>query len=138
MVSPDRFDELREQGEMIWENRRYGSSYGVDRSALLAFAKHQVPVLHLGQVAAINTIKRSTPAIRWLVVSLWCPRNVAAERIAARSTGDTAERLVAWDQTESASAADLEFDTADTKPAEIARAVLAQVGSSGLTQDPGH
>jgi guanylate kinase len=127
MVSREQLDGLRAHGELIWENSRYGAVYGVDRAGLLASAAHGVPVLHLGQSAAIGAVKRATPSIEWLVVSLWCPRSVAAARIAARNTGDDSERLMAWDETERPGSADLAFDTEAVRPEEVARAIFAEI-----------
>ncbi|MFI9528045.1 kinase [Micromonospora rosaria] len=126
MVSSRHFEELRRHGELIWENERYRSRYGIDRSGLIESASKGLPVLHLGQVAAIDAVRLSVPSIEWLVVSLWCPRNVAAIRIAERNTGDDNLRLSAWDETESISFADLAFNTAVVKPDEVAAAIAAR------------
>ncbi|MEU1751982.1 kinase [Micromonospora matsumotoense] len=131
MVSHERFNELRKQGELIWENRRYGSVYGIDRSVLLSLADHSVPVLHLGQVAAIDAVKAATPSIRWIVVYLWCPRDIAEARIVARKTGDVGERLAAWDETEPLESADVDVNTAQNEPAVVARSILDAVQSAG-------
>ncbi|WP_208814524.1 kinase [Micromonospora echinofusca] len=131
MVSHEHFDELREQGEIIWENRRYGSVYGVEKSLLLSLADRSVPVLHLGQPAAIGAVREATPSIRWVVVSLWCPRRIAAARIVARKTGDAGDRLTAWDETEPLPSADMEFDTAAAEPAAIARTIRAWLQEGG-------
>ncbi|MGC5053578.1 kinase [Micromonospora sp. DT48] len=133
LVTPSHFVELRKHGDMIWENRRYNSLYGVDRPALVCFAEHRVPILHLGQIEAIDAVKRSTPGICWVVVCLWCARDVAAERIAARKTGDTLERLIVWDQTQPGIAADLEFDTGKIDPAEVAQQISARIEARRAT-----
>jgi len=35
MVTAEQLDDLRERGELIWENARYRSVYGIDRSFLV-------------------------------------------------------------------------------------------------------
>jgi hypothetical protein len=63
--------------------------------------------------------------LRHRVVYLWCPRAVAAERIEARATGDTAERLRVWDATDPLHDADLILNTAMSEPAEVAHEIHA-------------
>lgn len=114
--------ELRARGDVIWENRRYGALYVVDRPTLAAYLAGCMPVLHLGQPKAIDAVRDSIPA-EWLTVYLWCPREVAAERIAARQTGDVQDRIRAWHETPPITA-DLVIDTALTTPSEAAHHVL--------------
>ncbi len=49
----------------------------------------------------------------WIVVSLWCPRELAKERLIARGARDVVDRLIAWDQTEQLPHADMTINTAD-------------------------
>ncbi|SCL15967.1 guanylate kinase [Micromonospora rhizosphaerae] len=123
MTTPEHVDQLRAAGDVVWENHRYGAVYAVDRPTLQAGLLDHVPVLHLGQVEAVQAVKSAVPEARWLVVYLWCPREVAEDRILARATGDTADRLQAWDQTQPLSGADLAIDTATVAPDEAARQV---------------
>jgi guanylate kinase len=123
IVTADELARLRSTNELIWENARYGSVYAVDRSSLLADAAESIPVVHLGQPEGIERVVSETPSIRWLVIELWCPRTVAAARIAERSTGDDAQRLSAYDQTKRLDAADLRIDT-DALPAEQAAELI--------------
>jgi guanylate kinase len=119
--------ELRENGDLIWENSRYGAVYAVDRPALLDHLAAGYPVLHLGQVEAIDAVTKATPAANWTVVYVWCPRDIAEERLTARDPEDVAERLRAWDQTLSIDSAELMINTAhlvpDAAAAEIYRLV---------------
>ncbi|MEV0878251.1 kinase [Micromonospora echinofusca] len=128
MTSEDHLQCLRTAGEVIWENHRYGATYVVDRPHLRALLDSRVPVVHLGQPEAIEAVKSAFPAARWLVVYLWCPRPVAATRIAARGTGDTKARLRAWDETD-AIAADVMLNTEAISAVEAAEEVLVSFGS---------
>src|SRR5690606_4417295 len=100
MIDGTTLQTLRASGRVLWENTRYGATYVVDQPALNFVAAQAIPVLHLGQVEAINRVTAATSEIRWFVVELWCSRAVAAERISERQTGDLPERLAAYDQTE--------------------------------------
>ncbi|HZN20630.1 MAG TPA: kinase [Micromonosporaceae bacterium] len=122
MMSSEEVAALYARSEIVYENHRYGSSYFVDRSELAKQLDEAIPVLHLGQREGVDAARRAFPAERWLVVSLWCSREVAAERIAARDTGDIADRLAAWDGTEPVTA-DLSIDTGNTSPDESARKI---------------
>ena len=116
MTSEAAIDALRTRGEVIWENQRYGAVYVVDRSRLHDQLTHHVPVLHLGQPEAISAVRKASPTATWVVVYLWCSRDIAAQRIAARKTGDAEDRLRAWDETKPLDQADLTIDTAQTDP----------------------
>lgn len=113
--------------EVLWENHRYGSTYIVDRSPLLAMVGvNKVPVVHLGQAEAVMVLTKSVPEIDWLVVDLWCPRYVAAERLACRSTGDTDARLEVFESTVRLPNADITIDTSRTSPYEAAARIDRQ------------
>ncbi|MEH1013668.1 kinase [Micromonospora sp. CPCC 206060] len=127
MTSHAELSRLRDQGDLIWENQRYESVYAVDRSGLSALLAEKVPVLHLGQIAAIDAVKQATPDTDWLVVGLWCPRDIAERRVIDRNTGDAAQRMRAWDETERPGGANLMFDTARTSAEQVASAILARV-----------
>lgn len=95
----------------------------VDRPALLERLSDHIPVLHLGQPEAVDAVVQATPSARWLVVYLWCPRDIAADRIVARDTGDAEARLHAWDETPSLPGAHLSINTAETTPDAAAREI---------------
>ncbi|MGE0300554.1 MAG: kinase [Dehalococcoidia bacterium] len=125
---------LRQGGQIVWENRRYGALYVVDRPALVAHLDQGVPVVHLGQAEAIDPVLAVVPDARWLVVALRCPRDVAAERITARATGDTAERLHRWDQTpELDRPGVLAIDTARTTPHDAAAQIHQHAAALSAT-----
>jgi len=134
MVTVDQLDALRRvPGEIVWENQRYGAVYAVDRSGLVAMLDlGQVPVLHLGQVAAVAAVTSASPDVRWLVVALTCPRAVAAQRIVQRATGDTAARLAAFDATEMLPGADLTIDTSAVTPEQSATRIRALISTTNL------
>jgi len=122
MTTDAEIEALRANNEIIWENRRYDSAYFVDRHGLAEALMRCVPVVHLGQVDAIASVLTAVADARWLLVSLWCPRDVAEERIVERNTGDTMDRLNAWDATDPV-AADIAIDTAKLTPSEAAQLI---------------
>jgi guanylate kinase len=123
MVSKAALAEMRAAGDIVWENRRYGSTYLVDRPSLLIYLVSRTPVVHLGQVDAVDAVARAVPDARWLRVHLWCPRGVAAQRIAARGDVDALERLSVWDETPALPNADLAIDTATVSADGAAREI---------------
>lgn len=126
MSSMQQLIRLRESREVVWENERYGSTYVVDRPFLVEEVSRGIPIIHLGQSEAINSVRASIPGTMWIVIYLWCARNVAEQRIIARATGDTAARMQAWDATDPI-AADLTIDTGATSPEASARLIDAAV-----------
>lgn len=134
MTTLSHVNALRESGDIIWENRRYDALYVIDRTSLADMLAVSIPVLHVGQTEAVRAVTASVPATQWVVVSLWCPRDVAAERIAERGTGDMAARLCAWDETEPLPDADLSINTAHVHPAEVAEAIHCRVQKCGRPQ----
>jgi guanylate kinase len=130
MTTEPEIDRLRAAGDVLWENRRYDSLYVIDRPGLTDALAAGIPVIHLGQVPAIDALTKATPDTRWTVVHLWCPRDVAESRIIARATGDTTARLRAWEETEPVPEPDLFLNTAETPPADAAHAILDAVKRS--------
>lgn len=128
MTTPSHIEALRSAGAVVWETRRYGALYIVDRPSLAEMLTVCIPVVHLGQVEAVKAVLGALSA-RWVTVWLWCPRDVAAERIAARGTGDVMARLRAWDETEPLPRADIFVNTAEVSPAYVARAIHSRVQS---------
>jgi guanylate kinase len=131
MTTPAEIDQLRRHGDIIWENRRYGATYVIDRPELAARLAQHVPVLHLGQVEGVQAVTGAIPDTRWIVVYVWCPRDVAEIRIKERGTGDTAERLKAWDETPTIEAADLTINTHVVDPEGAARQIDRYVTAVG-------
>lgn len=116
MTTSAAVGELRENGNLIWENSRYGAVYAVDRPGLLNHLGTGYPVLYLGQVEAIDAVTKATPDVKWSVIYVWCPRDIAEKRLIARNPEDVADRLRAWDQTPPFEDAALTINTADTAP----------------------
>ncbi|SCG19746.1 guanylate kinase [Micromonospora echinofusca] len=116
---------LRAAGDVVWENRRYGSVYVVDAHGLRRQLHDGIPVVHLGQVEAVDAVRNAFPHARWTVVALTCPRDVAKRRLTQRQTGDTAERLRVWDETEPLALADLTIDTSKV-PADVAAELVSK------------
>ncbi|MEN3614444.1 kinase [Plantactinospora sp. ZYX-F-223] len=125
-------EALRRQDGIIWENHRYGATYVLDRPGLTARLAEHVPVLHLGQVEGVHAVTTAIPDTRWVIVHVWCPRGVAEIRIRERGTGDTAERLKAWDETKPITdMADLTINTLVTSPGDAARQIDSYVNTVG-------
>jgi len=128
MITVNELESLRVSGDIIWENKRYGATYIVDKAPLLAITQAgEVPIVHLGQVPAVDAVKAAIADLKWLVVSLWCPREVAASRIKQRRTGDTEERFTAWEETEELKEFDLFIDTSSSSPEQAASLIHQSV-----------
>lgn len=118
MIPLEELQRRRANGEILWENRRYGAIYAVDGPELARMAReHSVPVLHVGQREAVALLTLVTP-FPWFIVSLTCPRDIAFARIAARATGDMTDRQRAWEETEPLHTPDLDVDTSTCSPAK--------------------
>lgn len=97
-VTAAQLQELADAGDLLYQNRRYGNTYAIDRDSLEAlFAADRIPVLHLGQVDGILAVE-AFPA-HWARVLLWCDREITALRSQARGDLDSAHRLEVWDET---------------------------------------
>lgn len=136
MATEAELDALRANGEVVWENRRYGATYVIDRPELVRRLREEIPVVHLGQVDAIDAVIRAAPQAKWLIVYVYCSREVAGERIAARGTGDDEARLRAWDETPPADAAHLAFDTGTASPNHVATRLHRYLGWDSETESP--
>lgn len=125
MATQAELEMRRRSGDIIWENSRYGAVYAILRSSVRAIVKAgSVPVVHLGQPEGVHALTAATPDVRWLVVSLWCPRDVAAERLADRDLSNVAERLAAWDETPQLADVDVAVNTADASPSQVAELIV--------------
>jgi guanylate kinase len=78
-------------------------------------------VLHLGQVEAIDTVRKATPDVKWTVVYVLCPRDIAERRLIARNPEDVADRLRAWDHTLPFEDAVLTINTSERLPILLPR-----------------
>jgi guanylate kinase len=114
LATDDQLDCLTAAGDVVWENFRYGARYVIDRTGLDRQLSQGIPVVHIGQTAAIDAVRQAIPDAYWLLVLLWCDRKEARRRMELRATGDTASRLAAWDETEAPSAYNLRIDTGNT------------------------
>ncbi|MFI9297538.1 phosphotransferase-like protein [Streptomyces gardneri] len=128
MGTAEQLRELEAAGDVVYSNSRYGNTYAIDRPGVDAAFAAGVPVVHLGQVDGIQSLVSGYPA-QWLVVLLWCPREVTARRSAGRGDGDTVARLAAWDATREDLDAhpdltwDLTVDTTAAAPQAAARLI---------------
>lgn len=125
MTSPEDLKLLRESGQLLWENERYGASYAVDRSHLDAMLREDssTPVLHLGQPEGVEAILTAYPPQTWLVVELRTQLADAQKRIRMRRDTDEDERLEAWAATPTLGRTDVLIDTSRTSPQDAAGAV---------------
>ncbi|MET8229328.1 kinase [Micromonospora sp. NPDC005298] len=122
MATDAAVEHLRASGDILWENKRYGSTYIVDYTALADELSRHIPVLHLGQPDGINAVRNAFPSGSWIVVYIWSSRSIAATRIEARQTGDIAERLAAWDATPLVDA-DVEINTGELSAKQAAQRI---------------
>ncbi|WP_432190881.1 guanylate kinase [Streptomyces sp. bgisy027] len=129
MGTAEQLVELEARGDVIYRNDRYGNIYLVDRPGLVqAMQDGSIPILHLGQVAGIETMVDEFPA-SWSSVLLWCSRESTAVRSKGRGDSDTEARLAAWDATARDVEAssdfdwDLRLDTDAMSPTEAAQEI---------------
>ncbi|TDP66329.1 guanylate kinase [Actinokineospora alba] len=116
-------ENVRRMGGLIWENVRYDALYVIDRDGLKSSLLTSIPIVHLGQSEAVPAVLSAVPGTKWLVVSLWCSREIALERVIERGTGDVDARLAAWDTTGPLPWSDLAIDTGVTSAMDAARAI---------------
>jgi guanylate kinase len=138
MTSPGDLTALQDDGQVLYQNHRYGSTYVIDRPHLGAMLDAgQIPVIHLGQVQGIRAVS-SYPA-SWVTVALWCARSTTARRARARGSADIDARLAAWDETlqDLQQAGDSDFrarlDTDTMEPGDEAKTIDALVTATSHT-----
>lgn len=134
MTTDAELTALRASNSVVWENHRYESVYVIDKPGLRKQLREAVPVVHLGQVKAVDAIRNAFPDVHWTIVALTCPRDVAERRIVQRQTGDTTQRLRAWDQTEPLACADVTIDTSRTSPDEAAQLIDRTARNNGTAR----
>ncbi|GAB3212547.1 hypothetical protein [Nocardia tengchongensis] len=128
MGTAEDLARLTAGGEVLYTNRRYSAVYAIDRPELDRLLEAgRIPVVHIGQPEAAEALITALPTVRWTTVELWSPREVAAARIEARGTGDTPERLQAWEETPRLTSADLQIDTSRTDPDAASRLIADRV-----------
>ncbi|MFI5757593.1 guanylate kinase [Streptomyces sp. NPDC051569] len=99
-VAAEELDDLRRQGRIVAETRRYGNVYAVDDLSLTQPQERgRTPITHIGNVTDMRTLLDRSQATSWLRVLLWVPRNVCEARSRERGDTDTPKRLTAWDET---------------------------------------
>ena len=130
MTTFAELDRLDAAGDLAWRNQRYSATYAIDTPELRTRLDEHMPVLHLGQPEAIDAVTAATPNADWLVVALWCPREVAAQRLTDRDPTDVAARLAVWDATPPLPAPDLAIDTGATAPSDASGEILARLPAS--------
>ncbi|MHB6912788.1 phosphotransferase-like protein [Streptomyces sp. DB-54] len=128
MGTAEQLRALEAAGDVVYANVRYGNTYVIDKPGLDAVFAVGVPVVHLGQIDGIRDLVDGYTA-DWLVVLLWCPREVTADRSAGRGDSDTTARLAAWEATREdldahpETAWDLTADTTAASPQDAARLI---------------
>lgn len=127
MISLEQLEALPESA-ILWTNHRYGATYVVDRDGLSQiWSNGQIPVVHLGQPEAVDTVVEKTPEATWLVVELHSSMSVLKDRIHARATGDDDQRIAAALATPRLSRAGISIDTGTIQPEEAAQLVAERV-----------
>jgi guanylate kinase len=127
-ISRHDLDQLITAGQIAWRNDRYGTTYAVDTPALIGHLTEHISILHLGQVDAVDAVRKATPTARWLVVELWCDRETAITRLRGRGSADIADRLQAWDATEPLPTTDQHIDTGRVSAQQAAQMITEQLG----------
>ncbi|MGW3654772.1 guanylate kinase [Streptomyces sp. NPDC005151] len=99
-VTAEELDDLRHQGRIVVETRRYGNIYAVDDLSLTQPQERgRIPIAHIGNVTDMRTLLDRSRATSWLRILLWVPRSVCETRSRERGDTDTPKRLTAWDET---------------------------------------
>src|SRR5699024_6612827 len=137
MVTDEDLAALRATpGAVLWETQRYSANYMLTKADVLATAESAIPVVHVGETTAIDAVTHGVPELSWRIVELRCARDVAIERIAARSTEDDAERIARYDDTPYLEHADLVLDTSAASPTEAARQIIRTIAPSIVVPAP--
>lgn len=141
IVSLEDLAEIDDAGHLVYLSSRGDALYGIDRPALLEqLAGGLVPVVHLRQAEGIHALLAADLPVAWLVVCLWCPREVSEKRLAQDRVAFSVERLNAWDETQldlrAADPAlfDLNLSTARFSPRTVA-ALVAQAAALEPAKD---
>lgn len=97
-ISAAEADALAAQGQIIYENLRYGNRYIVDRGEIERLTSAGLfPVLHLGQIDGIRAVMIGSG--QWLAVRIHCARDTTLKRSHERGDTNTPDRAAAWDET---------------------------------------
>lgn len=123
MTDPDTLDALRRVGGVIWEHQQSGATYAVDRKGLQQAMTRGVPVLHLGQRAGVEAVIAATPDVTWTVAEVFCPQEIARERLIRRGTTNLFEQITVLRATPHLASADLKIDTSEETPTEAAKRI---------------
>jgi guanylate kinase len=131
-VDVEKLRQVRERGQVVYENEQYENRYVVDSFRLEElFGADRVPIVHIGQLAGIDALRSYEAA--WFVVCIWCPREHARERLTERGSSDIEARLAVWDETQDElvnvlpDSFDMWFDTATIEPADAAALIHAGI-----------
>lgn len=122
LTTSSALDRMRQAGNILYENDRYGATYAIDRDALVASMQSASIVVHLGQPAGVEALTIGLPG-QFAVIALHCPRHEARLRLLARGDLDQTERLAAWDQTPPLPSAMASIDTVRHSPPASAKIV---------------
>lgn len=131
-VTEAQLAQLRQEGGLVSEVERYGSTYAVGRHELQAMLElGVVPVIHTAELSEAQCLRSAGAAI----VALECTRGSAALRLAERDPHSVEERLVVFDHVvdqlrQGTDLIDLRIST-DRIPPTCAAAILDGLFSSG-------
>lgn len=127
MTSAQELANMRERGEIVWENENYGATYAVNDRDLYRALQCSVPVLHVGQPEAVRATTNRFPN-SFFVVSLLCGRTETLRRLIARKDENLEARMAAYDTTPLMGVKQCNFvvDTERHSPQGSAKAILSR------------
>lgn len=115
--------------DLLWRVERYDAVYAASRADLAeAIGSGIRPIVHVGSPDRLDAILTAGLG-DWLTVELWCPLDVATDRLRRRNPHDVQQRLAVWHQTPRLNL-QLRIDTSSTSPAEAARSITARLIAS--------
>lgn len=123
MTDAETLNALRRVGGVIWEHEQYGATYAVDRKGLQQAVGGGVPVLHLGQRAGVEAVIAATSEVDWTVAEVFCPQEIAIERLIQRGTTNLFEQITVLRATPHLASATLQIDTSVDTPTEAAKQI---------------
>lgn len=99
MLREAQYADLLAAGEILQSHERYGNRYAVDKPHLRKLcAAGAIPVIHVGRRANLPALRVDPSEWSTFSVLLWVSRDVAAQRLQSRGSGDITERMAAYDE----------------------------------------
>ena len=98
---------VQAESEIYHRYSKCGSTYIIDRAG---FQDAGMPIIEAGEPDSVEALRRLS--VQWVVIQLWCMRQIAAQRLQLRDPDQLDRRLEVWDST-SPIVSDLVIDTSD-------------------------